>query len=492
MKINLILVSILLISFFYSCSSSKKMENRLPIGVICDDNHHCEVKDYFEANINVMKKCYKSQYPKAIKNYDGHSIIVRGFNIDRSMLNGSLLYETSVAIAKYLDILSDIYLNEYKKDIKPFLNKFSFYKEINQEDDSKVIKKIFIKTSFSNIQTLGVLNIDSNKVVGCKYFNLNSFLERNLAKMLPPSFKNNLPKLLDKADKKFNKYMKRNFFSKEPPVEVGDSFVQKYNNPTKKEIKEALNRIKNRKPLLVTFCNTTFLANEKEVKCDDVNKNEIDLIDLMELSYLPFLESLDLRGSNIKNISILANLKTLKKVYIYPEQKNEDELEVLTTASPNLKVIIHGEAEAKRRDEINNKISEYMEKIVKLERKRKRTRNRRRRKKYQKQIDELNDKISKLQPELEKLDEFFKREEERKINFQKALKEEAQKQKARKIYHLKGMIKMYQITLDKLEDKRYKNKDDADKVEEIDKKIEDIENRMSKAKKELRELQKQK
>ncbi len=485
--------SLLFLSFMAliltSCGGPKKLEKgMMPKGVVCDSYQHCEVEDPFDANIDVMKMCFKSQSPKAIKNYDGHSVIVRGISPDRDLLNTSLRYTSATVIAKYFDILANIYYKKHNKDIKKYLKQFVFYKEENSEKDKEVIKKILTESDLSNLQTLGNLNLSDGQFISCKYFNINSYIERRFIKIMPKSFKNNLSELLNETDKEFNKYMKRNFASKDKPVDIGDMFVQKYHKPTKKQIEEATKRLQQEKPLIISFCQQAVLANERLASCSIPEKTELTLVDLIELSYLPLMTTLDLRGSNIKNLSYLAYIKNLKKIYILPEQKNEDEIDVLKTSLPDIEIIVQGEKELKRRDELNSKIAAAMETIEKLEKKKKRTRNKRKKKKYQKEIDTWQGRIDRAQPELKKLNEYLAKEESRKLRAKKQQIELQNKVKSQKIYHLKGKIKLFENSLKDLEDERYKNKDDEKKVKEIDKKIESIENKISEIKKEIKEL----
>ena len=474
-----------------SCSGPKKLaKGMMPKGVVCDSYQHCEVEDPFDANINVMKQCFKSPSPKAIRNYDGHSIIVRGISPDRDLLNTSLRYTSATVIAKYFDILANIYYKKHNKDIKKYLKQFVFYKEENTKKDKEVIKKILTQSDLSNLQTLGNLNLSDGRFISCKYFNVNSYIERRFIKIMPKSFKTNLPELLKETDKEFNKYMKRNFASKEKPIDIGDMFVQKYYKPTKKQVEEASKRLQEEKPLVISFCKQAILANERLTSCTLPEKTELTLVDLIELSYLPLMTTIDLRGSNIKNLSYLAYIKNLKKIYIMPEQKNEDEIDVLKMTLPNIEIIIYGEKELKRKDELNTKIEAAMETIKKLEKKKRRTRNRKKKKRYQKEIDTWQGRIDRAQPELKKINEFLAKEESRKLNAKKREIELQKKEIGKKIYNLNGKVKLLEKSLKDLEDERYKNKDNDNKIKEIDKKIESIENQIIKTKKEIKELKK--
>jgi len=494
MKMNKILLIPLLLSItFISCSTSKKLENKLPKGVICDNNYHCEVADPFDANINVMKQCFKNQTPEVIKNYDGHSLILRSIHFDKDTAKSTLRYNSARSIAKYFDILSEIYSKKYHEDIKKFLKQFTFYKEENEISPDKIIKKIFIESDLSNLQNLGELDLENGKFITCGYFNINSYIERRFIKIMPSSFQKNINKLLDETDKEFNKYMKTNkeFSSGKAPVNIGNMFIQKYHSPSKKQINEALLRIQKEKPLIISFCKQAIFASERMASCSLINKTELTIVDLIELSYLPLLVAIDLRGSKISNISLLGNIKNIKKVYIMPEQKNEDEIDVLKMAIPDIEIIIEGEKELKRRDELNSKISAAEKTIKTLEKKKKRTRSRNKKKKYQKEIDTLKRRIKRAQPELKRLSEYLDRAEREKQKKELAKKAEREKQEKRRIPNLRLKIKVLEKSIESLEDKRYKTKD-KEKITKIDKDIEMLENRIKETKDKIKELSKKK
>jgi len=391
---------LLFIFILSSCSSSKKVTGKqFPKGVICDENYKCEVDDPFDANINTIRRCLKNTSAEAIKNYDGHSIIIK------SMLT-EFGYETNgikdsvVIIAEYLKILATVYQEKYDEDINKYFNKFTFYKKEKEEVSKGIIlERVFLNAQISNLTVLARVPAENSKLALCRYFNINSYLERRFSRTLPDSFKNNLNDLLTETSKRFNKLKTLSYGG--APVKLELNFTQEYHYPNKKKRSKAFIRLQKVKPLILSFCNETVLENDKIVTCSLNSKTELTMLDLMELSNLKKLKTIDLRGSKIKNISLLGNIKTLKNIYIMLEQKDENEIEVLKKASPNIDLNIHGEKELKRKSELESKLAQARLEIKSLEKKKKRTRWKKKKKKYQKEIEKIQEKIENKMKEIQ-------------------------------------------------------------------------------------------
>ncbi len=409
--------SVLFLSFtvlLFSCSSSKVStdKNRMPIGVVCDDHYNCEVADPFKANIDVIKKCLATPYPEAIKNYDGHSLVVRDIDYEMFVMKSSLRMKISAAVVKYFNILAQIYYQKYGKSFDEYLNRFLFYKESTDKKLDEITQKVFMRADLSGINMLLATQMSGN-AVGCAYFNINSYMKR-FFKMMPKTLEKNIDTLLAETTQRFNQEVKADKkLNDKQNIEVDFNFKQKYHHPTQQQIMAATERLKNEIPLFISFCQEVYTLDQKLVTCTTADKKEIDIVDLFELSYLPFLTTIDLRGSEIKNLKPLRYIESLQRIFIFSEQKDEDSLKELAEKRPNLKVIVQGEKELNRKNELVAQLEKLESRVNYLKKRLKRRMSRRKRRTYKAEWNTLQDKIKPIKEEIEKLDIFLKKEADR-------------------------------------------------------------------------------